>query len=67
MSDKTDNWPYWYVADAHGLNVTARLIDALHPLLPQPVPWALRFSRLPILSDWEAVKLAMQANARALP
>lgn len=52
-SDNTDDWPYWFVADGHkgGLNVTTQL-SAHHNKGKQP-----------FMSPWDAVKLAMKANA----
>lgn len=35
-SDRTDEWPYWFVADREkaGLNVTGELVPQLHGYLP---------------------------------
>lgn len=55
-SDKTDDWPFWFVADDErgGLNVTAEVADALGEFRR---PGA-------VLSEpWSMVKLAMRANA----
>ena len=57
-SDKTDDWPLWFVADERkgGLNVTA-------PLIRQHLDPDHRGGIF--LSDWEAVKLAGRANRAA--
>lgn len=55
-SDKTNQWPYWFVADSKrgGLNVTAELIrQHINPAHKGAV----------FLRDWNAVKLALTANA----
>lgn len=58
-SDKTDDWPFWFVADDSqgGLNVTAEVAEATQSLCHRPGA-VLR-------EPWDAVKLAMRAN-RAL-
>jgi len=50
-SDKTDDWPYWYVADSDkgSMNVTS----SLEPNLK---------GKLPFLNPWDCVKLAMKSN-----
>jgi hypothetical protein len=55
-SDKTDDWTFWFVADNHkgGLNVTAPLRRKLCGADPK--------SGAVFLRDWDAVKLAMNAN-----
>ena len=58
-SDKTDNWPAWYVADSArgGLNVTGNLIRKhINPLHRGGV----------FLSGWDAVKLAIKSNRAEL-
>lgn len=54
-SDKTDDWPFWFVADSQrgGLNVTGKISDALE--LPRK-PGAV------LGEPWEMAKLAMRAN-----
>ena len=57
-SDNTDDWPYWFVADGNrgGLNVTAELIRKhMNPNHKGGV----------LLSDWDAVKLAVRSNREA--
>jgi hypothetical protein len=56
-SDKTDDWPFWFVADEQrgGLNVTADLIRKLDN--PDHSGGVL-------LPPWESVKLAMKANRK---
>ena len=51
-SDRTDDWPFWFVADEQrgGLNVTAEVAGTPGAVLRAP---------------WDAVKLAMRANRRA--
>jgi hypothetical protein len=58
-SDKTDNWPFWFVADEKrgGVNVTGELCETL------------RIHRAPganLGARWDMVELAMRAN-RELP
>ena len=56
-SDKTDDWPYWFVADSQrgGLNVTAETgRDLKTGLLPGCT----------LLPSWDAVKQAQQANKK---
>ena len=50
-SDKTDNWPYWYVEDTNkgGLNVTVSLVPELR-------------GRLPFVSQRDAKAVAIAAN-----
>ena len=39
-SDKTDDWPYWFVANQSGVNVTVQLLPELSgymPFLPKEV------------------------------
>lgn len=59
-SDKTDDWPFWFVADEQrgGLNVTAEIADALgEPCNPGAT----------LTTGWNAVKLAMRANRELTP
>lgn len=48
-SDTTDDWPFWFVADSAGLNVTVDLFPALS-------------GSLPFLSREEATDLAKRNN-----
>lgn len=55
-SDRTDDWPYWYVADREqgGLNVTVRLAREV---------WGLdRSAMLPFMNINDAMALADEAN-----
>ena len=33
-SDRTDDWPFWFIADERGLNVTVKLIQEMRGYLP---------------------------------
>jgi len=33
-SDKTNDWPFWFVADDRGLNVTVKLVPDLRGTMP---------------------------------
>jgi hypothetical protein len=33
-SAKTDDWPFWFVADEAGLNITVRLMPELRGYMP---------------------------------
>jgi len=50
-SDKTDDWPHWFVADGRGINVTVHLMPELRGYLPF-VPKGM------------AIELAEAANVR---
>ena len=58
-SDKTDNWPFWFVADSNkgGLNVTGHLLKKKNPETHKP--------GAVFMESWDAVKLAMWANLEA--
>ncbi len=74
-SDKTDDWPFWYVADIERghLNVTSTLLrerdgtsgtsgtSDIDDLSLLPLI-DKAFALLPFLEPWEAVQLAMWAN-----
>ena len=55
-SDRTDDWPYWYVADREkaGLNVTVALVPEMRGCMP-------------FLSRKEAESLAQAANRPSPP
>lgn len=76
-SDKTDDWPFWYVADDEraGANVTKQLLEERDgdqpPRRRKDVPKGglslmihLAMSMQPFVSDIEAVRLAKWANER---
>ncbi len=53
-SDRTDDWPFWYVADERGLNITQQLTG-----LPR---FAGAFSLQPFLLRHQAEALAQSVN-----
>ena len=67
-SDKTDDWPFWFVADEmqSGLNVTQVLRgligDRIAPLGDGLLSQG--FSVQPFLSDYDALKLCQWANRK---
>lgn len=54
-SDRTDEWPFWFVADRNkaGLNVTLSLVESLY---------GQHLVCLPFMSRDDAVELAIEAN-----
>lgn len=66
-SDRTDDWPFWFVADSYagGLNVTQELRRLRGDGLPDTRGLGLlsaAFALQPFMGDYEALKLCRWAN-----